>query len=231
MKSSLTYAMLLASAIASLNSCGGGGGGGSSAPSAGSQPSAPQPITLVTGGVVGAPTFAEGDTASGAQGGAPSGDGIPCFRTTGTLGLHHHAHLSLYLNGKLSAIPVAVGMYQPAPVTSGYTTGGTCNYDLHTHDATGIIHVEAQSAGAYTLGEFFRIWGKPLSATNVAGTAGSVQAYTAQDNGSGTTGAFTAFAGDPNSIPLLEREEIVIEVGPPFVQPSMLPSVTFQAGY
>ncbi len=32
---------------------------------------------------------------------------------------------------------------------------------LHTHDTSGIIHVESNTVRPYTLGEFLNIWGGP----------------------------------------------------------------------
>ncbi len=33
---------------------------------------------------------------------------------------------------------------------------------LHTHDTSGVIHVEASVTRGFTLGEFFAVWGQPL---------------------------------------------------------------------
>jgi hypothetical protein len=33
---------------------------------------------------------------------------------------------------------------------------------IHTHDASGLIHVEASVTRGFTLGEFFSVWGQPL---------------------------------------------------------------------
>ncbi len=192
----------------------------------------PTPIVLVEGEVLGTPTFPQGDTASGAQNGAPSSDGLTCNSGSGPLALHHHVHLSLYMSGNRVAIPAAIGMDNPVPAVNGIVSGGTCDYDLHTHDASGIIHVESTSIAQFTLGEFFDIWGEPLSATNIAGDSAATMIFTAQDSGNGTAGpAFTQYAGDPNAIPLLQHEEIVLEVGAPFVAPPQIPSVTFPSGF
>ena len=54
---------------------------------------------------------------------------------------------------------------------------GGCLYWIHTHDASGIIHIEAPDinppqGGPYTLGMLFDIWGQPLDRNNVAGLIG-----------------------------------------------------------
>ncbi len=46
----------------------------------------------------------------------------------------------------------------------------TCLYPLHVHDGEpNIIHIESPIQKTYTLGNFFDIWGQPLSATQVMG--------------------------------------------------------------
>jgi hypothetical protein len=62
---------------------------------------------------------------------------------------HVHAHLSIYINGEKVTIPQNIGI---APDQS-------CLYWLHTHDTTGVIHVEAPSKQTFTLGTFIKEWG------------------------------------------------------------------------
>jgi hypothetical protein len=61
---------------------------------------------------------------------------------------HVHAHLSLYINGAQVPIPQSLGI---APDQS-------CFYWLHTHDTSGVIHVEAPKKDVFTLGTFFHEW-------------------------------------------------------------------------
>jgi len=228
-----TIALPFAAAAIALAAC----GGNSSIPSApgGVVPvpaALPTPIVLFEGEVLGNPTFPEGDTSNGAQNGAPSSDGLTCNSGSAPLALHHHTHLSLYMGGTRIAVPAAIGMFDPVPAVNGVVSGGTCDYDLHTHDASGIIHVESTTIAQFTLGEFFHIWGEPLSTTNIAGDSAQTMVFTAQDPGNGTAGpAFTQFTGDPNTIQLLQHEEIVLEIGAPFIVPPQIPSVTFPSGF
>ncbi|HET9393573.1 MAG TPA: hypothetical protein VFO29_08680 [Candidatus Rubrimentiphilum sp.] len=132
-------------------------------------------------------------------------DGIPCESMEQAI-LHVHTELSLFVNGKQIAIPRNVGIVG--------TLQGVCLYWIHTHDATGIIHVEAGSAiapagGNYTLGNFFDIWGQPLSRTQVGPFKGAVTAFV---NGA-------QYNGDLSSIPLRSHQEVVLEVGAPIVAP------------
>jgi len=157
---------------------------------------------LTPGGTVGQATFARGDTAAGGQG--RNAGNIPC--TAGSEAYHIHAHLSLFVNGQQIAIPADIGI------------AGTCLYALHTHDATGIIHVEAAAPGAYTLGQFFDIWGELLSPSGVAGFDGPATAY--------VDGA--PYAGDLRSLVLAAHQQITLEVGTPLVTP---PTYNFPPGY
>lgn len=144
------------------------------------------------------------DTAQGGQG--QPVDGIPCQAEM--VQVHVHSHLAVFYDGKQIQVPAFIGM---AP-----TPQGGCLYWLHTHGPDGIIHVEAGSAsnpngGHYTLGNFFHIWGEPLSADQVGPFKGPVTAYV---NG-------VPYSGDPNTIPLQSRKQVVLEVGKPTVPPPM----------
>lgn len=88
---------------------------------------------------------------------------------------------------------------------------------MHTHDATGIIHVESRDNRTYALGQFFDIWGQTLNAREVAGLKGAVRAYVDGKR----------YSGDPRSIVLSAHTQITLEVGAPFLPP---PVYAFPAG-
>lgn len=145
------------------------------------------------------------DTKSGGLG--QPVDGIPC-QATEAVQLHIHAHLSIFANGQQVRIPEFIGI-QP---TSTYP--GECLYWLHTHGPDGIIHVEAGAlsapeGGPFTLGNFFDIWGQPLSRTQVGPFRGNVTAFVNQQ----------PYDGDLNKIPLHAHQRITLEVGQPVVPP------------
>ncbi len=81
--------------------------------------------------------------------------------------VHVHPWLQIFIdtgNGNVSVtVPAAVGILDPQFTTvagAPYASGGTCFEPMHTHDASGIIHLEAPSVSSqYTLGAFFTIWG------------------------------------------------------------------------
>jgi hypothetical protein len=135
---------------------------------------------------------------------APTGatvDGIRCDRSEGAV-FHIHPHLSVLDHGKAVQIPSDVGR----PVV------GQCLYWLHTHTNDGIIHVESPVFKTFTLGQFFDIWGQPLTATNVAGVKvkkGDVHAYV---DGK-------PYTGDLRKIELTQHADIVLEAGPPYHTP------------
>ena len=116
---------------------------------------------------------------------------------------HVHAHLSIYLNGDQLAVPADIGIVETGPSSH-------CNYTTHTHNRTGIIHVEAPAAGTFTLGELFAVWGEPLSYTDVGGNPGLPVVFYIVDNG-----VVTQYTGDPTAIELTGYRQIVIQIGTP----------------
>jgi len=75
---------------------------------------------------------------------------------------HIHAMLRIYVNGLLRPLPADIGLDSAKGIESS----------LHTHDGTGIIHVEAPHPFNYTLGDFFAVWGVKLGPAQVGGLKG-----------------------------------------------------------
>jgi hypothetical protein len=133
-------------------------------------------------------------TGAGASLAAPIA-GIPCQAEA--LQVHYHAGLTLIRNGKEVPLPAAIGINGQA----------SCLYWLHTHNTDGIIHVESPRARTFTLGEFFQVWGEPLSrerAADLAAQSGE-QLHIFVDG--------KPFSGDPKTIELKPHEVITIESG------------------
>jgi hypothetical protein len=154
-----------------------------------------------------------GGTSAAQVGGQPVNN-IQC-QTGEQLATHYHAHVDiLYHNG-----PATI------PANTGIPSGGNCIYWMHTHDESGIIHIEApqgQGNRKFTLGDFFAIWGQPLSRSRVATiTVGPGQQLKVWVNG-------TPYTGDPSKIVLKSHEQIVLEIGPPYTDPP--PTFTWPAG-
>jgi hypothetical protein len=154
----------------------------------------------------------------------PEGDwpaGIPCARLESLL-FHVHAHLAIYVDGEPEEIPYGIGIGQPWEVIAGsagpYVSRGSCFSWLHVHSPDGIIHIEAPIPRVFTLGDFFAVWGEPLSATQLGDVEEPVFAYV---NGEPVD-------GDPADIVLADREVIQLNVGTDWPAPQ---PYTFPARY
>lgn len=215
----LTCARLLASALTLLiGGCGGGGSGSevqagnaglitptpitpeltapaTPAPAIPIPPLSTNPTQLTYGGTVGAPGYwADGDTQIGGDG-TQSINGINCANSEA---YHIHAHLSIIRDGQALAVPANIGI--PAK----------CTYEMHTHDKTGEIHLEAPATKRFTLGNFFAVWGQPLTRTNIAGITGApVMVYVTD----GTT--TVEYTGDLAELEFTSHRLITIQVGKP----------------
>jgi hypothetical protein len=123
---------------------------------------------------------------------------------------HAHAHLTLVIRGDLRTIPANVGI----------TATSICW--LHTHDSTGIIHVEAGDNRTFTLGDFFSVWRQQLSGQQIGservGRGETIKAFENQKE----------FNGPPETIVLDNKDDIVLQLGPPY---PTVPSYVWPPGY
>jgi hypothetical protein len=115
--------------------------------------------------------------------------------------IHVHQHLDLFVNSKKVALPAQIGIYAQSWLT-----------ELHTHDTSGIIHVESPSKRSFYLGQLFGEWGVKLTPTCVGTQCGKLSWWV---NGKKQT-------GDPAGLVLKNHEEIAIVLGkaPKFVPKS-----------
>ena len=128
-------------------------------------------------------------------------DGIQC-QTGEMLAYHIHAHVDIFIGGKALTIPANTGIYN--------TPAGGCLYWLHTHDTTGVVHIESPSQQNYTIGQFFDVWGMPLDQNDLAGhLVGAGEELRVFVDGKPST-------GNPRDIALKSHEEIALEFGPPW---------------
>lgn len=153
---------------------------------------APTYTDLITGAPNGQDNWSDG---SGT--GAPI-DGVNCM---GTVQSHTHSLISIYRDGVRLALPALIGLKG-------------CGYEMHTHDRSGVVHVEPNVARSLTLGQFFAVWGQPISRTAVAGLAGPVRYYLIDD------ATLTQFDGNPADIVFKAHQQIVIITGS---APAVLP--------
>jgi len=124
--------------------------------------------------------------------------GLPMLSAEGLVE-HIHAHLDMLDDGRPAQVPANIGIDR---------SRGTIS-PLHTHDATGVIHIESPVRRQFSLGEFFTEWGLGLSADNIgalrATDGRTVRAYV---NGTERT-------GNPAAITFGARDEIALIYGRP----------------
>jgi hypothetical protein len=126
-------------------------------------------------------------------------DGLGLPARAGTT-LHVHQHLDVFVNGERVIVPAGIG------IGEGFLS------PLHTHDASGVIHVESTTVRSFSLAEFFAVWGVRLTKTCLAGLCGDGKLHFFVDGKP---------AADPNRIVLTQHLEIAVAFGLP---PKPVPS-------
>ena len=129
--------------------------------------------------------------------------GVECDPLEGTT-YHIHAHLDVFVDGKSVTVPAGIGI-KP----------NECLYWLHTHDTSGVIHIESPQQKTFVLGQFVQVWditpGISQSFENTVRDAKNIHVFV---NG-------TEIKDDYKNIPLNAHDEIVIVSG---VTPPQIPS-------
>ncbi len=110
--------------------------------------------------------------------------------------VHFHAHLDIIVNGQPVTVPANIGI-----------AGNTGISSMHTHDPTGIIHIESPTQATFTLGQFFTEWKIRLSGTCLNDVCAT----------SATTWRFYVngqpYTGDPTALQLAAHQEIAAVYG------------------
>lgn len=136
--------------------------------------------------------------------------GLAALSTEGTE-LHIHQHIDIVINGDPVTIPAEVG------IGAGFIS------PLHTHDTTGILHVESPEIKDFKLGQFFTEWGIRFDNNCIA-------TYCSDD----THKLIAAVNGNPIENPadhvLAAHEEIYIWYGLKSVNPDIPKSFDFPPG-
>ena len=137
---------------------------------------------------------------------------------------HDHVHLDVVVDGANVPVPAAIGLVEPVDVgacPSGLGGAGDCatghgyfseaaNSPLHTHAASGLVHLESDRRGGFTLGQLFDEWGVRLDASCIGGScAGDGKELRVYVDG-------RRVAGDPRRIDLRDHEEIAVVFGDDF---------------
>jgi hypothetical protein len=179
-----------------LAACGGGSSSETAATS--TQTSAPAPVEIALASsytpITSAASISKPNWPAWAHTGMDPVGGVGCYK----IGQYHtHALLSIYRDGVRLALPGSIGR----------DTG--CEYELHTHEGSGTIHIEADSPKVFTLGQFFLLWGQNLSDASVAGLPGKPSYFVIENE------QVTRITTNPADITLTPHKEVVIITGVP----------------
>jgi hypothetical protein len=162
---------------------------GPDTPTAGSTPT---PAVSALGRTSNPPWSAPADASA-----AVAAAGLPMLGEEGSA-LHIHAHLDIIVNGTPVQVPADIGVDDARQKIS----------PLHSHDITGVIHIESPNkTDTFTLGQFFTEWQVSLAADHIGGlTTDATHHLKAYVNGAPRT-------GDPAGIVLAAHDEIAIVYG------------------
>ena len=206
------------------------------------------PIAPVVNGQDGMFNPPSGNTPSGGHG--PIGSQVDNAQCQVEMSDDYHIHVfvGLFVNGQQYAIPRGIGAAEPIIDNYGAVIGAThCYYFTHTHDATGVIHVEDYNNGIvesppmtshYMLKTVFDVWGITVNATQFGQFQGPVRVYTSGQQYRGGHGNVNIpvsdlswYNGDPNQIPLYSHEVIWFFVGDPSTYPKSVPYIHYYEEY
>jgi hypothetical protein len=135
-------------------------------------------------------------------------DGIRCDEVEFTR-FHIHAHLDIFVDGKPYTVPSQIGI----------DPEGRCLYWLHTHDDSGIIHIESPTEREFTIGNFIEIWKRTFGNTvlfdsDLNETNSFINAY--------VNGVEVPSSTDLTNIGINAHDEIALLLGP--IRPENIPS-------
>jgi hypothetical protein len=139
--------------------------------------------------------------------------GLPMLGAEGTVE-HIHAHVDVIVNGQPVVVPAGIGIDE----VSGQLS------PLHTHDTSGVIHIESPVTANFSLGQLFTEWQVSLSADHV-GSLKAVAGHVLQAYVNGQR-----HQGDPAGILLHAHDEIALVYGTPAQQVNPPSSFAFPAG-
>lgn len=149
------------------------------------------PATIAVGDYTAPPWPAPADASA-----AVAAAGLPMLRREGNVE-HIHTHLDVLVDGAPVTVPANVGIDMRRRTIS----------PLHTHDASGVIHIESPVQRQFSLGEFFSEWLVSLSADNIGGLrAGDGKVVRVFVNG-------TQRSGNPGTIMLGAHDEVAVVYG------------------
>jgi hypothetical protein len=195
-------------------------------------------IVLYAGEIVGADNLFKPHSGDGPKGGhgKPAG-GIPCSTTEYINNYHVHAYVGIIVDGKQVALPDAIGLKDPAPATDGFIDSAKCFYYIHTHDASGVVHVEVPqnlpyTATPYKFGDLLDVWGLSANKEHFGPFHGKIRIYVGNVPLKETlVTKYAPYTKTLRSIKLRSHEVIWIVIGKRPLRAAGLPPVTFYTEY
>jgi hypothetical protein len=121
---------------------------------------------------------------------------------------HFHVHLDVFVDGRSVTLPDDIGRNEGG----GYLTV------IHTHDSTGIVHIEAPKGPHYNLGQVFDVWGVRFTPTCLGASCN------AGDRALRVYVGGTLLHVDPRRLILSSHQEIVVTFGTKSQLPNPIPS-------
>ncbi|MGN6373338.1 MAG: hypothetical protein ACTHM1_10160 [Solirubrobacteraceae bacterium] len=113
-------------------------------------------------------------------------------------GYHVHAVLRIYVEGKQVEVPAEIGIDQQESYLA----------PLHTHDSSGIIHMEATEPYPFKLSQFFLVWGVKFNNSQIGSyKAGGGKQLAVYANGSQVA--------NPSTFVMKPHDHIVVDYGNP----------------
>lgn len=222
---SLRSAAVLVAAVAALATACGGSSSTATPRDSGSPSTTPSgsytspPATLPVGDVQLSeeppPWLAPATVANGADSAAyVAAAGLPWAEEM--LAVHYHAHLDVAVDGRKVVVPAYLGF-----VVEGQQTSLA---PLHTHDDTGLIHIENDVPADFLLGQVFVEWGVRFTRDCLGPyCAGNGKELAVFVNGK-------RYAGDPTRLVLKSHQEIAVEYGDTGKLPEPPSSYDFPSG-
>ena len=124
-----------------------------------------------------------------------------------SIDFHIHAHLDVIVDGKSVTVPAGIGIIP-----------NECLYWLHTHNTSGVIHIEAPQETTFTLGQFVQIWDNTPGISKFEDMVNGDKNFKVFVNG-------FEYKDGYDKIPLTAHDEIVIVSG--YVPPTLPKSYEF----
>jgi len=133
--------------------------------------------------------------------------------------VHFHQNLLIYVNGQREAVPTGLGTLPDGNLA-----------EIHTHDSTGTVHVEAAATRDFVLGLVFDVWGVRFSWGNKPADR-CIGGYCEDE-----TNKIRVFvdgketSGDPTQVKLTDQQVVVVTYGTEDQLPDPMPSTFIYAG-